>query len=367
MYNKGIHKEVIFMQEVNSIINVNSTYEKIIEKVNNLNDSLKKLNELFGAMNLNIEFDFQKQEAVLISDGKKIPMKKNNDYYFVEHLGNEIGFRFSQYSLTFHYGAKLEVIKISGTDFEVVSYIQDDNLKGYESPHFTYVDYKNNLANIFFADGHIVEFIKSNKMDYNVDDISKRWGIAVKDIKNQKTEFSDLLYGAGQQLYGLDKKGDKLYNYIPISSLNVIKNNCGRKKFLMHSYPAVFMGECSYKIKSSLQSGGVPLANYKKIHEKVLMDPSMNYIKCNNPKCLEWSLEILKNPEARKVFESVLAVIKNKPVYFYISIYYQHLIEGLAYYINVADPREENMDDEKADSISLEMEKNKTKYLSKKF
>ena len=305
--------------------------EKKIYKVNNDNESLFKLNELFNTMGLKIDFDYRKEEAYINIYGKSIKMKKGSDCFYIKILNKLIAFSFAPMNLMFNYGVIIDVIIATGKDIQYLEYCQGKSFDNFDHPYTIYLNYKNGKLNQFYSDNRYIEFTRGNTVNFKLAELIKSW-----DLDYKHSIFEHPYYHE----FGCGTKEEKIREFgkifLPTSSLDIVNKLKGRKKDVIVDRGQCLFEDYEYYLKPRRKMDCTRLAFYDSIPGHTIIEPNLpeNGATYPDQKCLDFSLDIVSLEEARFIYEEVVNEIKNEEAYAYISSYFGQLIESVKCYQN---------------------------------
>lgn len=308
--------------------------ERIVDKVKNQDDSLLKLRELFNIMELDIDFDYHKKNAILKQKGIDIPMNYNGNHgYFLKDGDKLVAFEFKEYSLFMNYGVKMEVVVVD--DFghiRVATFTQGDTLGGNETPRFSISDYQDSILNRIYTDGHYIELTRGNVLDLHSAEILFSWNVKLPHKYKRKVLYTTLGFGAFMSYKSIDSKGEKAYDYIPTVSVESINSSIGQKKRMLITGDTVGYQELKYNLIPTKFANSSILPYTKDLNIKTIVDPADRQFFIDDFAYQQAVLELIQSEDAMRTFRSVYKFFYVQPLAWFLEIYYGPLFRGIKFY-----------------------------------
>ncbi len=334
MLEYTLEKGEFFMGDITKL----KTFDEIyLEKCLNHQDCLEKLQELFYASSLNIEFDYDKKEAYLITEEHKIPMKKINGIfnqgYILEVGDNLVGFYFKRISGCLDFDLELEVIVKEENNFQSFTFRQD--YFGNGGPWFYYNEYVDGIARSFSTNCHSVHFTESNIPNRSVASIADNWFGPIKVKRFTKIDAKKFAFGAIGCHNGYDELGKSTYFYSPFVETEVIKKNKSEVRSLINDGSGAPVQ--TYEVKRKYNYTGDPddgrFYPYFNMSEKYL-NPRKPFEVYNydDPKILDYSVNVLQRDEFQEFYQEMKQYLLNQSVGKYINKYCMNILAGIEYY-----------------------------------
>lgn len=302
-----------------------------VYKLNNLNDALFKLDELFKSFGLDIDFNYEESKAFIRSNGKEKKMKKGDEAYYIELDKSLIGFSFRTMSSFFNYGAIIDIIVSKGNDLKYIKFCQGGSFDGFDKPYVIYASYVNGVINQVFSDGLFFEVTNGNTINFLLAKLMKEWGLSLSRHFPIKLNYNAFGCGVKGERLRIAEYPDIHNLYLPTASLDIINNLKGHEfiTYVDHGYSAY--GEYTYNLKPHLKIDDTRLAYYSKFGTSTIVDPNSpnNVVKFPDERINEFSLSIITKDEAKELYDKVIEEMKEERAYAYLVNYYGKLIRSI--------------------------------------
>lgn len=314
--------------------------DKKLYKVNNVRESLYKLNELFDTMGLNINYDYEKSEAYIVLNGKSVKMKKGNNCFYIKTGNRLIGFSFATTHLMFNFGTIMDVIIASGKDVKYLEYCQGKSFDNFDHPYTIFLSYVDGKINQFFSDNRYIEFTEGNTINFKLAELIRDWKLDYKHSAFERPYYHEFGCGTKEERIFDDKIREIGKIYLPVSSLDLVDKRKGRKRNVIATDHECLYEDYEYYLKHHKDMDRTRLSFYDTFGGRTLVDPNLpeNSARYPDEKCLDFSLKIITLDEARRVYEDVVRDIKLENAYKYLSLYFGELIESVRCYQNQGNP-----------------------------
>lgn len=308
----------------------------------NVQESLYKLNELFNTLGLDIEYNYEKCEAYLNRNGKRVKMKKGNNCFYIESGSDLVGYSFRVTNLMFNYGTIMEVIVAKGRDVKYLEYCQGKSLDNFEHPYTIYLNYVGGKLAQFFCDNRYVEFTKGNTINFKIASLIRSWGIDFKHSIFEIPYYHEFGCGTKEESMYDDKLMKKGNIYLPVASLDLVNRFSGRKRAIIADMGSCMYEDYEYHLKPTKKMDTTRLAFYDTFGSKTLVDPNLleNRAQYPDQRCVDFAMKILSMDEAKRIYNEVIEEIKEENAYEYIYSYFGSLIDSVKSYQDDGKPDE---------------------------
>lgn len=324
--------------QINNVRKNKSLSGTYIEKCQNYQDCLDKLQELFITSGVDIEYDAEREEAFLNCESHRIPMKKLNgshrEAYQLEIDDKLIGFYFDFSGAMLGFGVNMELIVKEGKNFQSYAFKQSyfDN----SNPWFYYDEYVDGKSTGFSSNGHIIYFNESNVPSRSALETINRWGDDLKGSRFKRINAHRFSFG-GMHRHKAYENGKEVFNYIPTVSSEVIKNGKSEERaMIIDSIGPAQIYEVKKKYNyTGNEKDGMYFPYYEYKSKELTPFSGLKVFEPNDPEILNYCVSILKRSENRLFYYDIMEYLIQQPVNQYMQKYFQHLTDGIEYYQNL--------------------------------
>lgn len=310
-----------------------------LEKCANHEDCINKLKELVYTSGLNIEFDLEKEEAYLVTEERKIPMKKQNgiygETYLLEVQDNLVGFYFKKINATLDFDLEIEVFVKNGDNFRAYTYRQ--SYFEMDTPWFYYNEYVDGIGKSFSTNCHSAYFTESNIPNRSILSIGEKWYNTIKVNRFKRIDAQKFAFGAIGHHEGYDEFGHRTFLYSPLVESEVVKNNKSELHLLFNDgCGPVQTHEVKRRYYYSGNHDDGSFYPFYKMKENYL-NPRKPFqvFSFDDPEILNYCVDILKRDEVVEFYEKMKDYLLTETAGRYINKYCMNILAGIEYYQNI--------------------------------